>query len=650
MESNQERGIKAIISRRYSAFRKLFWVTILMEFFERGAYYAVYGVLAVHLAYNLDLPNLQVGILNALLYLLLYAVPLVSGALAERIGYKRSLRFAFSMMMVGYFLLGLVSILLMNVWSLGTWSTFFVMVFIFLFLGIGAGTFKPIVSATIGKTSSEENRNLAYMTFYWFINLGAFIFPLIFGLVYLIMGMYVKNEEPYYVYIFFLGAFFILVNYMINKLKYENPEPPNKEKKVWTSVKNIVLVVKDTRMLLLILIYSGFFIIFGLMHVSIPLYMVDFKIMPAWFSVLFLSCINPFTIITIGPLLSGLAKKFQSLQLMIGGILIFVFGMFIMGYTTIWFFFILGIVIFSCGEFIGHPNYQSYVSKIAPKEKLALYMGASFIPSAIGVITGSVLGHGVVYERFAAQMERPKLFWGIMGAIGVLTVCGLLWYNQKYGKGSMDKTISQKKTFLTKATDSKFTILVVLLIIPLLIGLGYWGGSNTYYREETGEEDLSSYLQGLELIGGADSDTNTIPENSQQEGTMDIRESNVLSINFTLSWTDEPDHTQGFRTFTNQPDYLGLIVEAPNGEVQDIGPVANSLGQGMSVNLEFRFDTSDKGEWLVGTGQYNFTVVCGECGDQEPPVNIIGLRTIPDTENTWTLDVDYYHYREIEEE
>ena len=635
-------GHNGFLRTKYQQFTHLYWVTILMEFFERGAYYASYGILALHLAYNLKLSNLQLGILNAQLYFLLYAGPLVSGALAEKAGYKKALRIAFLFMMAGYFLLGAMSIPIMYYWDLGRWSVFWIIFFIYLILGIGAGTFKPVVSATIGKVTSKEKRNLAYMTFYWFVNLGAFVIPLIFAVSFLIVGLYVQDEKVYYYFIFFVAAVFIAVNYMINKLHYVNPDPPNKDADVFRSLRNIGLVLKDKRFVILLSIYSGFFIMFGLMHVSIPLYMVDFKIMPGWFSVLFLSTINPATIIIMGPLLSPIAEKFESLELMIGGILIFVCGLFLMGYTTFALFFLLGIVIFSCGEFIAHPNYSSYVSKLAPRDKLAIYMGASFLPSAVGVITGSILGHGVVYDKIAGGMERPKLFWAIMVSIGILTSASLLIYNRVYGTKveEASTTPSKKGGFINRAKSSNVTIIIILLFIPCFLTIGYLGGHNTYYRDLEGvthEGVVLIDIDDFDLVDGRSQQYGDYATEGEDHRLLHkITDQNVHAVSLRLTWTDEPD-SDG--THNNQPDTFTIRITSPDGSVSDERD--SETGEiDFSVSVPFTSEDSKN-----GTGDWEISISV-EAGDHEPifPDPIFGFRTDPDEGNDFTLEISYDYY------
>ena len=119
----------------FKQFPKNFWVINALELFERGAYYTTIAILAVHLYDNLGYSGAETGLLMAILLTLLYFVPLIAAAMAERVGYRKTLIGAFLFMVAGYSLFGAVD------------SFALILVSIF-FLGVGAGTFKPIISAS----------------------------------------------------------------------------------------------------------------------------------------------------------------------------------------------------------------------------------------------------------------------------------------------------------------------------------------------------------------------------------------------------------------------------------------------------------------------------------------------------------------------
>jgi len=149
-----------------SKFPGLFWLVVMFEFFERGSYYGMMSVLSVYMVDVLQFAKQDVGLIKGTIQPLLYFLPILSGALADRFGYRRMLMIAFSLLGGGYFLV--------------SQNTGYAAVFLSLVvMGIGAGTFKPIISGTIARCTDESNSTIGFGIFYWSINLGAFLFPLI---------------------------------------------------------------------------------------------------------------------------------------------------------------------------------------------------------------------------------------------------------------------------------------------------------------------------------------------------------------------------------------------------------------------------------------------------------------------------------------
>ena len=147
-------------------FPPTYWLVIMFEFFERGSYYGMMSILSVYFTDELFFRKESVGIIKSTIQPLLYFLPIISGALADRFGYRKMLTLAFTFLGLGYFLTARV--------------TDYGLVFLALVvMGFGAGLFKPIISGTIARVTDESNSTMGFGIFYWSINLGAFLFPLI---------------------------------------------------------------------------------------------------------------------------------------------------------------------------------------------------------------------------------------------------------------------------------------------------------------------------------------------------------------------------------------------------------------------------------------------------------------------------------------
>jgi POT family proton-dependent oligopeptide transporter len=148
------------------SFPRLYWIVVMFEFFERGAYYGMMSFLSVYLTNILNFEKEAVGTIKGTIQPLLYFLPIIAGALADRYGYRKILMIAFALLGGGYFLTS----------QMTTYTAVFVALVI---MGFGAGAFKPIISSSIARTTDESNSTLGFGIYYWSINMGAFLFPLI---------------------------------------------------------------------------------------------------------------------------------------------------------------------------------------------------------------------------------------------------------------------------------------------------------------------------------------------------------------------------------------------------------------------------------------------------------------------------------------
>ncbi len=413
----------------FTQFPKNFWTVITMEFFERGSYYGLASVLSIYLVSVLHFSKQSVGVINSVTRPMLYLTPILAGAIADRFGYRKTLFFSFSVMSFGYFLTGL--------------TTSYELIFLSLLLmTLGAGSFKPIISGTIARTTTAQNSTLGFGIFYWSINLGAFVFPL-----FLVPFL----KEISWSYIFFMSAigtgWLLLLNFFV----YKEPQKPANSKSILEVLKGAVLVLKDFRFILMIVIYSGFWILYFQMFDTVLWYLKDYMDMtpvnnvvngvlglftanPNWkFDAEHVTVINAGTIIVLQIFISNIVKNKKALPTMITGIGLGTLGMGILAISTYAWVFMAGIIIFSIGEMTAHPKFISYVGLIAPEDKKALYLGYSFLYGVLGSGIGGILGANL-YVHFIDKLHNPSALWITFSLIGVATMVGLLLFNKFLAK------------------------------------------------------------------------------------------------------------------------------------------------------------------------------------------------------------------------
>jgi dipeptide/tripeptide permease len=305
-------------------------------------------------------------------------------------------------------------------------------------MAVGAGFFKPIISGTIARETDESNSGLGFGIFYWSINLGAFIFPLI-------LVPYLKGIAWSWIFIMAaVGTGWLVI---LNIFVYKEPPRPQSSKSIGEVLKGVVLVLKDFRFVSMIVIYSMFWILYFQMFDTVLWYLTEyvdmspvnhavnqmigfFGINSDWkFDAEHVTVINAGTIIALQLIISSIVKNTKPLPTMIIGIAMGTVGMAILSVSMHAWVFIAGIIIFSIGEMTAHPKFISYVGLIAPPDKKALYLGYSFLYGVIGSGVGGILG-AALYVHFVDGMQRPGLLWFIFSLIGVFTIVGLLLYNK----------------------------------------------------------------------------------------------------------------------------------------------------------------------------------------------------------------------------
>ncbi len=408
------------------SFPRNYWIVILMEFFERGSYYGMMSILSVYMTSQLNYTKESVGLIKSTIQPLLYILPILSGAIGDRFGYRRTLTFAFIFLGLGYFLT--------------SQTTEYSMVFgSLVIMALGAGAFKPMISGTIARETDESNSTLGFGIFYWTINLGAFLFPLI-------LVPYIKNNFGWN-YVMMASAICTAAMLIPTFLLYKEPKKPESTKNLAQVLKGMIMVLSDIRFIGLIVIYSGFWILYFQMFDSVLWYVEKYVdasslnnfvngalggigINLDWkFDVEHVTVINAGTIILLQILISNIVKNTKALPTMIAGITMGTIGMAILAINTNIWIFMIGIIVFSIGEMTAHPKFISYVGLIAPEDKKALYLGYAFLYGVLGSFIGGILGANL-YVHFVDKLNDPRTLWIIFSLIGVVTIIGLVLYNK----------------------------------------------------------------------------------------------------------------------------------------------------------------------------------------------------------------------------
>jgi dipeptide/tripeptide permease len=409
-------------------FPHTFWIANVIELFERWAWYGFFLLFANYLTGSSDMGGLeftqsQKGTIMGVGTGILYFLPVLTGAIADRYGYKKVLALAFAVYASAFALFPQV-------------SSFAAVFSMYIYLALGAALFKPVISATIAKTTTDETASIGFGIFYMMVNIGAFIGPIV---------TLIFKEQSHM--IFYISAGIIVLNFFL-LLFYQEP---GREGEVddevaectRTQAKSTLLhtfgdifrhmagIFRDVKFLIFLLIVAGFWTMYNQLFFTLPVFIaqwVDTRVLYDFFveHIPFISAnyspvkgvidaelitnMDALYIILLQLVVSTLVMRLKPLHSMMSGFLVCSIGMALTLFSQNVLFTMVAILIFALGEMAGSPKITEYIGRrIAPKDKKALYMGYSFIPVFLGNVFAGIIS-GNVYQRMSDKVTITHKF------------------------------------------------------------------------------------------------------------------------------------------------------------------------------------------------------------------------------------------------
>ena len=451
---------------------RTFWVANVMELFERAAYYGLNSILAGYLTLSiveggLGFSTQSVGFLQGLVYAFTYIFPILGGALADRYGYRRLLTVAFCLLSAGYF-------------AAGNMTSYALVFLALLVMATGSGLFKPIISGTIARTTDERTSGFGFGIYYWMINLGAFLAPLV---VSVLKGFSWK-------YVFVASSLYCAAMLIPALSLYRDPPRPKDTKKLKEVLAGAAEVLGDARFMLMVVVYSGFWILYFQNFGTVLWYLRDVidkepvstaitamlrGIGLPWtfqFDIEHVTVINAGTIILLQVLVSKIVSARNALATMVAGMLLGAVGFLLLSLSHNPWVFVAGIAVFSIGEMTAHPKYYSFVGLVAPPDRKAVYMGYAFLYGVFGSLLGSNVG-SFLYARMIEPAlgtpgigARTTVFWLMFAVLDVCAALGLILFFRRFGTDTADT-----RRRAARAMNWAYRLIGLLGVAFLFLGL-----------------------------------------------------------------------------------------------------------------------------------------------------------------------------------
>ena len=437
---------------------KAFWVANFVELLERAAYYGVFIVITLYLSRILGFNDIQAAGIAGVFSACLYLLPTFAGALADKIGFRSSMLLAFSLLTLGYLGLGIFPTMLESSglveYSMTTKFTGlldsnirYAIIPIMALIVVGGSFIKSVITGTIAKETTPENRAKGFSIFYSMVNIGAFSGKTIVKPLREAMG-----NEGLITLNYFSAAMTFLALIAIFFL-YKSAQHTGERKsfrQIWGA---FLKVCSNSRLVLLIIIITGFWMVQHQLYATMPKYVLRLAgegASPSWYA-----NVNPLVVVLTVNLVTQIMRKRTALASMTVGMFIMPVSALCMAYGNVLdpghnilgmhpvaFMMVVGIVFQGLAETFISPRFLEYFSLQAPKGEEGLYLGFSHLHSFLSSILGFGLS-GYLLDKYcpepalfastaewAAAASNAHHIWYYFGVIALVSALALIIYGQ----------------------------------------------------------------------------------------------------------------------------------------------------------------------------------------------------------------------------
>lgn len=423
------------MGRKTKKYSREFWVANTVELFERAAYYGFFIAVTLYLTNIVGFDDIWAAWIGGVFTAGLYFLPPFTGAFADKIGFRRAIILSFALLTIGYITLGLFPYKPIVISSLAV-------------VMFGGSFIKSVITGTIAKTTTEETRAKGYSIFYGMVNIGAFLGKTFAYPLRIYLGLQTINIYAGVMTLIALITVFILFR------NIDTHGEGKRLKEVWDG---FIRIVTNGRLILLILIVSGFWMIQHQLYATMPKYVlrtVGQGASPEW-----IANVNPFVVVISVVAITNLMKKRTALFSMTTGMFIMPISALCMALSGVLEYFagtdisffgifsahpitimlIVGIVFQGLAECFISPRYLEFFSLQAPKGEEGLYLGFShlhsFISSLLGFgISGYLLAeycpdpNTLSAEQILNAYNKSYYIWFYFTAIGLIAAIALMIY------------------------------------------------------------------------------------------------------------------------------------------------------------------------------------------------------------------------------
>ena len=414
MLQNQLQKMKDV----YREYPRVFWILMVITFVDRIGGALLFPFFALYITSKFNVGMADVGILFAAFAISSFVGSAIGGALTDRFGRK------------GIIIFGLFASSI-SALAMGFANSFQIFFALALFVGLLTDVAGPAHQAMVADILPENKRADGYGILRIAFNLSVTIGPAIGGLL----------AARSYLTLFIADAAISLVTVVLISLFIPETKPqahPDQpEPTVASSFAGYGKVLRDTAFILFL--GAVMLQVFTYMNINTTLgvYLRNQHGTSEWYYGMLLS-LNATMVVLFQFPITRRIKNYPPMLMMAFGTVLYAIGFAIYGFVSVYFMFMMAMVIITIGEMIVSPVAQALVASFAPEDMRGRYMAIS------GFSWGLPFAIGPYFAGLIIDGPNPQYLWYIAGFIGLLSAVGFLGLHHTRNQSAASVAVLQE--------------------------------------------------------------------------------------------------------------------------------------------------------------------------------------------------------------
>jgi MFS family permease len=391
-----------LIYRKYPA---NFWTLIATVFIDTVGTTLLSPFFALYFTRKFNVGMTQAGILLGFLSIFGLIGSMAGGTLADRYGRKK-------IILVGLIFSALSSI------ALGLVNSYFLLYPLSAVIGLFSSFAIPAQNAMLADILPEKQRNEGYGILRVAANLSWIIGPTI--------GGFMASRSFLLLFILdaILSSITAVIVYKFLPESHPHLSGTQQEKSTAHTLAGYKRVFKDSIYLIFLFLCILMLLVYQQENTTLSVYLRDnHQIPPSQYGYI-LSCCAVLVVLTQF-WFSNWTKKFPPMLMMALGCFFFMIGFTMIGFVSVFWLFLVALLIVTVGEMIAFPVGQALAARFAPEDMRGRYMGIFSLTWSIPTTIGPVMAGAIL------DSQNPNLVWYISTIICAVAILGFYILHQK---------------------------------------------------------------------------------------------------------------------------------------------------------------------------------------------------------------------------